>query len=55
MKFAVSLPFSFHSWNGIRHLVWDTGRELSNRQIQLTGWTVVGLTFLSSGILAFAL
>jgi succinate dehydrogenase (ubiquinone) cytochrome b560 subunit len=25
-KFIISLPFFFHSYNGIRHLVWDTGR-----------------------------
>lgn len=29
LKFLVALPFSFHSWNGIRHLMWDTASELS--------------------------
>ena len=25
IKTAVAFPFTFHSINGIRHLVWDTG------------------------------
>ena len=53
IKFGVALPFTFHAFNGVRHLVWDMGRELSNKQVQVTGWTVVGLTVLSSGILAY--
>ena len=52
MKFGIALPFTFHSWNGIRHLTWDMGMELSNKQVAVTGWTVVGLTIVSSGILA---
>ena len=53
IKYMVALPFTFHSFNGIRHLVWDTGREFSNKQVQRTGWTVVGLSIVSSGILAY--
>ncbi|KAK0510385.1 hypothetical protein JMJ35_006817 [Cladonia borealis] len=53
IKMAVALPFAFHSWNGVRHLVWDTGRELSNRQVVVTGYIVMGLTVVSSGYLAF--
>ncbi len=52
MKFGVSLPFTFHSWNGIRHLVWDTGREFANRQVVVTGWIVMALTVASSAALA---
>lgn len=53
LKYFAALPFTFHSFNGIRHLVWDTGRELSNKQVQVTGWTVVGLSIFTSGILAY--
>lgn len=53
MKFGVSLPFTFHCWNGIRHLVWDSGREFGNRQVVVTGWVVIGLTVVSSTVLAF--
>ena len=52
MKFAVALPFTFHSWNGIRHLVWDSGREFGNRQVVVTGWIVIALSVLSSTALA---
>lgn len=52
IKYGVALPFTFHAFNGVRHLVWDTGRELSNRQVQVTGWTVVGASLLASGFLA---
>ena len=55
VKFGFALPFAFHTWNGMRHLVWDSGRELSNRQVVVTGWTVLGLTAVTSGILAFAM
>ncbi len=47
-KMAVALPFTFHSWNGIRHLVWDVGAALNNQQVIRTGWAVVGLTVVSS-------
>lgn len=52
IKFGVALPFTFHAFSGVRHLVWDTGRELSNRQVQVTGWAVVGTSVLASGVLA---
>ena len=53
MKFGISWPFTFHCWNGIRHLVWDTGREFGNKQVQVTGWIVVALSVVSSTALAF--
>lgn len=51
-KFLLSLPFTFHSINGVRHLVWDLGKQFSNAQVIKTGWTVVGLTVASSLYLA---
>ncbi|KAF3164698.1 cytochrome b subunit of succinate dehydrogenase, Sdh3p [Orbilia oligospora] len=52
VKAAVKAPlaacFSFHFWNGIRHLVWDTGRELTVRGVYRTGYGVLGLTALST-------
>ncbi len=41
-KVALGLPFFFHSFNGIRHLVWDTGRALSLRATYVGGWLVNG-------------
>ncbi|RDW79269.1 succinate:quinone oxidoreductase subunit C [Aspergillus mulundensis] len=48
IKFAVAYPFTFHAFNGVRHLVWDTGRGLTNRQVARSGWAVVG----ASGVVA---
>ena len=53
VKMGLALPFTFHSFNGIRHLVWDTGAQLSNQQVIRTGWAVVGLTVVSALGLAF--
>lgn len=33
--------FFFHLANGVRHLVWDTGRGFGHGQIRGGGWTVV--------------
>jgi succinate dehydrogenase (ubiquinone) cytochrome b560 subunit len=51
-KTLVALPFTFHGFNGIRHLMWDMGRQLTNKQVQQTGWTVVALSTLSALYLA---
>jgi succinate dehydrogenase (ubiquinone) cytochrome b560 subunit len=51
-KYFVSLPFTYHCWNGVRHLVWDMGKELLNKQVVRTGWAVVGLSVASSIALA---
>ncbi|KAL8664573.1 MAG: hypothetical protein Q9202_002982 [Teloschistes flavicans] len=48
LKFVVAVPFSFHCINGVRHLVWDSGREFANKQVVRSGWAVVGLTAVSS-------
>lgn len=56
LKFAtkalLAFPFTFHSFNGIRHLMWDFTVGLTNKQVQLTGWSVVGLTAVTSALLA---
>ncbi|OCT52631.1 Succinate dehydrogenase cytochrome B subunit, mitochondrial [Cladophialophora carrionii] len=52
-KGAVAFPFTYHGLNGIRHLVWDTGASLTNKQVIYTGWTVVGLSVVSALGLTF--
>ncbi|KAF3479762.1 succinate dehydrogenase cytochrome b560 subunit [Arthroderma uncinatum] len=52
LKFTMALPFTFHCFNGLRHLVWDMGKQLTNQQVITTGWTVVGLTLTSALALA---
>jgi succinate dehydrogenase (ubiquinone) cytochrome b560 subunit len=52
-KMTVALPFTYHCLNGVRHLVWDLGMQFTNLQVMRTGWTVVGLSIISAGLLAF--
>ncbi|KAF3941065.1 hypothetical protein ABW19_dt0204643 [Dactylella cylindrospora] len=57
IKLAVKAPlaacFSYHSLNGVRHLIWDVGKELSVRGVYRTGYGVLGLTVVSTlGLLA---
>jgi succinate dehydrogenase / fumarate reductase cytochrome b subunit len=37
---------SYHLCNGIRHLVWDTGRGLSLPQVRKGGWAMLVASFL---------
>ncbi|KAL4862302.1 hypothetical protein BDV12DRAFT_178983 [Aspergillus spectabilis] len=52
IKGFFALPFTFHSLNGLRHLMWDTGRGITNKQVIQTGWAVVGLSVASALFLA---
>lgn len=38
---TVNLSLSYHLFNGIRHMVWDTGRGLSLRAVYASGFLVV--------------
>ena len=53
LKAFFAFPFAFHSFNGIRHLVWDMGAQISNKQVIVTGWVTVGLTVVSALGLTF--
>ncbi|XP_048450839.1 succinate dehydrogenase cytochrome b560 subunit, mitochondrial [Rhincodon typus] len=46
-KLAVCFPFAYHTWNGVRHLVWDSGNALKIPQVEMTGYLVVALTLAS--------
>lgn len=48
MLFAFSAALMYHLLNGIRHLVWDTGRGLEIPQLYRSGYTVLVLTVLST-------
>jgi len=52
-KFLVAWPFTFHSINGLRHLLWDMGSMLTNKQVIVTGWVAVGLSFATALGLTF--
>ena len=41
LLFGWTLAFFYHLANGIRHLVWDTGRGFELRTVYASGWVVV--------------
>lgn len=49
MLFGWVWAFAFHFLNGIRHLVWDTGRWLTLKGAYASGYTVVFLSFICAG------
>ncbi|XP_040546749.1 succinate dehydrogenase cytochrome b560 subunit, mitochondrial isoform X1 [Gallus gallus] len=51
-KFALVFPLSYHTWNGIRHLVWDMGKGFKLSQVEQSGVVVLILTLLSSAAIA---
>ncbi|HYM71964.1 MAG TPA: succinate dehydrogenase, cytochrome b556 subunit [Stellaceae bacterium] len=44
LLFGWSAALFYHLCNGIRHLVWDTGRGLDLRSVYVGGWIVVAAT-----------
>ena len=44
-----ALCLSYHFLNGVRHLVWDTGRALDLRSAYVGGWLVLIATVLATG------
>jgi succinate dehydrogenase (ubiquinone) cytochrome b560 subunit len=52
-KFVIAMPFTYHSFNSIRHLIWDTGSQFTNRQVIITGWTAVAVSVVSALALTF--
>jgi succinate dehydrogenase (ubiquinone) cytochrome b560 subunit len=51
-KLFLALPFTYHSWNGLRHLMWDMGWQMKNQQVIRSGWAVVGVSVVSALALA---
>ncbi|KAG9301651.1 hypothetical protein G9A89_016721 [Geosiphon pyriformis] len=51
-KFTLGFAASYHTFNGIRHLIWDTGLSLTIKGVYTTGWTVLTLSTISSLYLA---
>jgi succinate dehydrogenase / fumarate reductase cytochrome b subunit len=51
---AWSFAFFFHAANGVRHLVWDTGRGLEKRQADRSAWLVIGVAAIATAIFWWA-
>ena len=49
--FGFSWALYYHLCNGIRHLVWDTGRALDIRSAYTAGWLVLIGTVLLTAVL----
>ena len=49
---ACLFSLSFHLLNGIRHLIWDTGRALDIKSAYTLGWLVLTGTVILTAILA---
>ena len=52
IKLGVGSFFAFHCFNGVRHLMWDTGRGFGTQSVIRTGWIVVGLSAVATLVMA---
>ena len=48
--FFWSLCLVYHLLNGIRHMVWDTGRGLALTSVRVSGWAVVAGTVILTAL-----
>ncbi len=48
LKSLIAMPFTFHSFNGLRHLLWDTTAALHLKSIYATGYAVIGMSIVSA-------
>ncbi|KAK4938343.1 cytochrome b subunit of succinate dehydrogenase, Sdh3p [Elasticomyces elasticus] len=53
IKGFFGFPFVFHIVHGLKHLVWDTGAMLTNRQVWLSGWIGMGISVIGTVGLMF--
>lgn len=52
LKFMLAFPLTYHFWNGIRHMIWDTGRCLSIKEVYVTGYIMLALALASGAALS---
>ncbi|KAL2146543.1 hypothetical protein VTI28DRAFT_3433 [Corynascus sepedonium] len=55
LKFLAAWPFTFHFFNGIRHLLFDMAVGFKRQTIVKTGWYIWGASFVGGLYLAFFL
>ncbi len=49
-----SFAFFYHMANGVRHLVWDTGRGFEKHQANASAWFVIGFAFVATALFWWA-
>lgn len=52
IKWLVAFPFTFHSFNGLRHLMWDNVKGLTLNSVYMTGYGVLGASALGASALS---
>jgi len=52
-KFLIAFPFCYHTANGVRHLAWDMGRGFTLRALYKSGYSVLAVSLLAAGLLAY--
>lgn len=53
IKGFFGFPFVFHVVHGLKHMGWDTGAMLTNRQVRVTGWLGLGISLVGTVGLMF--
>ncbi|UZJ52171.1 hypothetical protein CBS101457_001491 [Exobasidium rhododendri] len=48
LKAPLAFAASYHTWNGFRHLAWDYGYCLSMKGVYASGYTVIGVSVLTT-------
>ncbi|XP_029435351.1 succinate dehydrogenase cytochrome b560 subunit, mitochondrial [Rhinatrema bivittatum] len=52
LKFILTFPLMYHTWNGVRHLAWDMGKGFKIPQVYQSAYIVLALTMLSTVAIA---
>lgn len=53
VKAVLAASIAYHTFNGFRHLTWDSAQQLSMKGVYQTGYIVLGLTALSTAYYLF--
>lgn len=48
LKFGSSMPFTYHAFNGVKHLIWDSGHMLTKAQSGRASWAVLAFSMSTS-------
>lgn len=51
IKFYIALPATYHTINGVRHLLWDSGKFLKLNEVYSTGYIAIALSIASALVL----
>lgn len=52
LKWLIAFPFTFHSFNGLRHLMWDNVTGLTLSSVYKSGYVVLGASAIGSSVLS---